>query len=153
MAGRRRKRSEHKDPFLTKKLFANDIYWERENQFSPVEWCWIHQAPCREGFILRSSWPAQSQWQELFSCWRWGLNPWPWMWDADTRAPRYTLSVSQDYLEEDSNLRKTPTSSWGEHVRWCLDVWRRLVGEDQPNPWMLKSPYIMSQHFYITHIL
>lgn len=55
--------------------------------------------------------------QELFSCWHWGLNPWPWMWDADTRAPRYTLSVSQDYLEEDSNfiLRRTCTV-----VPWCL---------------------------------
>ena len=36
------KRKWDKVPALTRKLFAVDTCWERENQFSPMEGHWIH---------------------------------------------------------------------------------------------------------------
>lgn len=43
---------------LNKKLFAADS-WEREKQFSPVEWSWVYQPHSRAGLMLRSEWPIQ----------------------------------------------------------------------------------------------
>lgn len=82
--------------------------------------------------------------QELLSCRCWGLNPWPWMWDADTRAPSYTLKVSQDYLEECSNfILRRPCMV----VPWCLK--RIGPGRITKSPWMVKSPWI----YYVTAFL
>lgn len=51
---------------LNKKLFAADS-WEREKQFSPVEWSWVYQPHSRAGLMLRSEWPIQMDSMFVFS--------------------------------------------------------------------------------------
>ena len=51
---------------LNKKLFAVDSCWERENQFSPVEWSWVYQPHSRAGLMLRSRWPIRMD--SMFVC-------------------------------------------------------------------------------------
>ena len=50
----------HKVPLLTKKPFASDTWWQRENLFSPVERHWIHQPHSMVGPMLRNNWAIQS---------------------------------------------------------------------------------------------
>lgn len=50
-----KRRSRHNAPLLTAKLFAIDIFWEGESQFSPLRFHWVCQphselAPCWAAF-------------------------------------------------------------------------------------------------------
>lgn len=45
-------------PTPTKKLSVIDIYWQRENQFSSVEYHWLYQSYFRIGLMSRSNWPT-----------------------------------------------------------------------------------------------
>lgn len=65
------KRSGHKVPSQNKKLFTTDTFWERENQFSPTEWHWLHQPHARAGPMPRSIWPIQNNSTFLCVCFSW----------------------------------------------------------------------------------
>lgn len=56
-----RRESGYKVPPITKELFAVDTYWERESEFSPVEYPWVYQPHSRVGPISRSSCPKQNR--------------------------------------------------------------------------------------------
>lgn len=46
---------------LTRKLLVIDSYWDRGNQFSPIEQHWVYQPHSRSGLMFRRSWLIQNE--------------------------------------------------------------------------------------------